>query len=146
MSDGLGFISYRSPRTVVAESVYQFMHGCLYGAAWGLVTPFPVPGSAAAAKEAATGVFTAVRPFAALSSVPSNALFFGSILFWQRLCSKSLELLRRKEGILNDVFGFAMLWPYHHFILNHSQGRLRAHNRVVGGAVVFSVVYANFLA
>jgi hypothetical protein len=94
MSDGFsGFISYRSPRTVIAESVsalfaiakqrhdnrrymcilpshsvslshththtflytfvkqvYQFMHGGLLGAAWGMVTPFPVPGSVAAAK------------------------------------------------------------------------------------------------
>lgn len=96
--------------------------------------------------EVATGIFRPVPPFYALSAIPSNAIFFGSILGYQRLCAKSCELGRRKEDILNDLFGFAMIWPYYHYVLNHSHRRLVAHNRIVGGVVAGSVVYANFLA
>lgn len=139
------------------------------------VTPFPAPGSVAAAKgalrktkqrmkpvvytiycstfyldfsfaEAATGIFKPVPPFYSLSAIPSNALFFGCILGYQRLCSKSLELVRRQEDVFNDIFGFAMIWPYHHYCLNYSHQRLISHNRVVGGMMVTSVLYANFLA
>jgi hypothetical protein len=146
MSYDLGFISYRRPRTVISESVYQFLHGLLYGAAWGLVTPIPAVGSAAAAKEAASGIFRPIPPFGALSAVPANAIFFGSILGFQRLCAKSLELARKQESITNELFGFGMIWPYHQYILNHSERRLRSHNRIVGGALAISVLYANLLA
>lgn len=37
--------SYRSPSTVVSESVYQVITGCFCGGIWGLVTPFHPPGS-----------------------------------------------------------------------------------------------------
>jgi hypothetical protein len=67
-------------------------------------------------------------------------------LAYQRLCSKALELGRRREDAVNDIFGFAMIWPYYQYILNHSHARLVAHNRIVGGSVLLSVVYANFLA
>ena len=96
--------------------------------------------------EAATGVFRPVPPFGALSSVPSNAIFFGTVLGVQRFCAKSLELLRRREDIFNDLFGFGMLWPYYRCFLNHSERRLIMHNRVVGGTVGAAVLYANLLA
>ena len=96
--------------------------------------------------EAATGIFRPCPPFSSLSAVPSNALFFGCILGYQRLCSKGLELMRRKEDPVNDIFGFAMIWPYYHYVLNNAPTRLTTHNRVVGGLVAASVVYANFLA
>lgn len=96
--------------------------------------------------EAATGIFRPVPPFYSLSAIPSNAIFFGSILGYQRLCCKSLELIRRKEDAINDLFGFVMIAPYYHYVLNHSHARLVAHNRIVGGMVAASVVYANFLA
>ena len=54
--------------------------------------------------------------------------------------------MRRKEDAINDIFGFAMIWPYYHYVLNHSHQRLVSHNRLVGGALVASVLYANFLA
>eukprot|EP00977_Amphora_coffeiformis_P017293 scaffold5538_cov159-Amphora_coffeaeformis.AAC.11 len=151
MSDGLGFLSYRSPRTVVAESVRgekcrQAHEIYVELPLTTMVTPFPAPGSVAAAKEVATGIFKPVPPFYSLTAIPSNALFFGSILGYQRLCAKSLELVRRKEDVVNDIFGFAMIWPYYHYFLNHSHQRLVSHNRVVGGMLVASVVYANFLA
>lgn len=96
--------------------------------------------------EAATGIFRPVPPFYAVSAIPANAIFFGSILGFQRLVAKSLELVRRQEDVWNDVTGFAMIWPYYRLVLNHSPTRLVRHNRLVGGAVVASVVYANFLA
>jgi hypothetical protein len=152
------------------------------------VTPFPAPGSAAAIKEATTGIFRPVPPFGALSAgallklfltsdpwspyfyckplsdlqpsknlttyhalilapvVPSNAVFFGSILAFQRFSAKSLELLRRTEDVYNDLFGFAMIYPYYTTILNHSEKRLLRHNRLVGGTVLLAVLYANLLA
>ena len=48
--------------------------------------------------------------------------------------------------MVNELVGFAAIWPYHHYLLNHSEQRLRTHNRVVGGAVVAAVLYANLLA
>jgi hypothetical protein len=146
------------------------LHGLLYGAAWGLVShtahvtlclrasathysclslqvsPIPHTGSAEATRQLATGVFKPVPPFSSLSGIPSNALFFGSILGMQRFCAKSMELVRRQEDGLNDIFGFGMIWPYYRYVLNYSERRLLWHNRILGSAVVVSVVYANFLS
>jgi hypothetical protein len=91
-------------------------------------------------------VFRPVPPFSSLASVPQNAIFFGSILGVQRFCCKGMELVRRQEDIFNDLFGFGMLWPYYHYLLNHSERRLILHNRVVSGSVVLAVAYANFIA
>lgn len=97
--------------------------------------------------EASTGIFRPVPPFGSiLSTVPSNAIYFGSILGVQRFCCKSLELLRRKEDIGNEIFGFAMIYPYYHYFLNHSEHRLIRHNRIIGGSVALCIIYANFLA
>jgi hypothetical protein len=109
------------------------------------VTPFPALASAAAAKEAATVIFRPVPPFSSLSSIPTNALYFGCILGFQRLCSRTLELVRRKEDGINEIFGFGMIWPYYHYILNHSERRLLNHNRVVGSIMILSVLYANVI-
>ncbi|GKZ00897.1 hypothetical protein MPSEU_001041300 [Mayamaea pseudoterrestris] len=146
MNDRSVFMSYKSSKTVAAETVYQFLHGALYGGVWGLVTPFPAPGSAAALKEAATGVFRPVPPFGSVSTAPSNAIFFGSVLAIQRFSAKSLELMRQTEDVYNDLFGFVMIYPYYTSILNHSERRLIRHNRAIGGAVLLAVIYANVLA
>jgi len=81
-----------------------------------------------------------------LQSVPTNAIYFASILGFQRFCSKSMELMRRKEDALNDLFGFGMIWPYYHYLLNHSDRRLLLHNRIVGGVFSATVIYAALLA
>jgi hypothetical protein len=96
--------------------------------------------------EASTGVFRPIPPFGALSSIPSNAIYFGSILGCQRLCCKTMELVRRQEDIGNELFGFGMIWPYYRYFLNHSEKRLISHNRFVGGCFVLCVMYSNFLA
>lgn len=96
--------------------------------------------------EASTGIFRPVPPFGSLATVPANAIYFGSILAFQRICSKGMELIRRKEDYVNEVFGFGMVWPYYHYILNHSEKRLIRHNRFVGGSVLLAVVYANLLS
>jgi hypothetical protein len=64
----------------------------------------------------------------------------------QRCCAKSLELLRHKEDIFNDLAGFAVIWPYYSYVLNYSERRLLLHNRFIAGSVFLSVVYANMLA
>ena len=96
--------------------------------------------------EASSVIFRPLPPFSALSTIPANAIYFGSFLGFQRFCCKSLELVRRQEDWLNEIFGFGMLYPYYRYVLNHSEQRLVLHNRVVGGAVVLSVLYANLLA
>lgn len=93
-----------------------------------------------------TGIFRPVPPFSSLSAVPSNAIFFGTILGVQRFGCKGLELIRRQEDFVNELFGFAILWPYYRFFFNHSEKRLIFHNRLVGGTVAMAVVYANLLA
>jgi len=93
-------------------------------------------------------VFRPVPPFGSslLSSVPSNAVFFGTILGVQRFAAKGMELIRRREDGYNDLFGFAVLWPYYRTFLGHSERRLVMHNRFVGGSVAAAVLYANLLA
>jgi len=96
--------------------------------------------------EAATGVFRPIPVLGAMSSLPSNAIYFGSILGYQRLCCKTLELMRRREDYINELFGFGMIYPYYRYILNHSEKRLARHNRIVGGTVILSLLYSNFFA
>lgn len=96
--------------------------------------------------EAASQVFRPIPLFGALGSIPYHALYFGSLLGFQKLSAKSMELVRRQEDVWNELFGLGMLYPYYRYILNHSERRIIAHNRVVGSVVAISVVYANFLA
>lgn len=136
------YVSYKSPKTIVAETVYHFIRGGIYGAAFGLVTPFHPPGSKAALQEAKTGIFKPARPFSSLASVPHNAIIFGSLLGVQRLGSKTSEYVRNSQDPWNDLFGCAVAYPYYqHFLIKH----VKIHNRVVGGAVVLSIAYANLI-
>eukprot|EP00934_Nitzschia_sp_Nitz4_P000937 Nitzschia sp. Nitz4//scaffold96_size78090//20687//21285//NITZ4_005488-RA/size78090-augustus-gene-0.12-mRNA-1//-1//CDS//3329560555//937//frame0 len=134
------YVGYKSPSSIVAETVYHFLRGGLYGAAFGLVTPFPAPGSAAAIKEATTGVFRPVPPFQSLSSIPINALTFGSLLAAQRFGALTAEFSRGIQDPWNDVFGCAVAYPYYQSIICRYP---IWHNRVVGGGVLFAVAYAN---
>lgn len=136
--DGFGLVSYKSSSTVVAESVYQFLRGSLYGAIWGMVTPFQM------APES-PGVFKPAAPFSSLSSVYTNAAIFGSVLCVQRFGCKSLELMRRKQDVWNDLFGFGLAYMHYSTWLAKSERRLLMHNRVVGATVVGAVAYANLL-
>ncbi len=34
--------------SVISDSIYQVLRGCVYGSIWGMVTPFHPPGSTAA--------------------------------------------------------------------------------------------------
>lgn len=82
-------------------------------------------------------------PFSSLRAVSYNAIYFGCILGYQRFCCKSLELIRRKEDIVNDIFGFTMIYPYYRYILNHSEKRLLLHHRIVSGSIILSIIYTN---
>lgn len=74
--DPEGYISFRSSSTVLAEGVYQFLRGGVYGAIWGVVTPFPAPGSAAAA----AGEFNCYVRDEASSGLPTFDLFTTMLL------------------------------------------------------------------
>jgi hypothetical protein len=161
------YVSYQSPSTIIAETVYHFLRGSLYGAAFGLVskgglkmwasipgtlippplssdvtqvTPFHAPGSPGAILEAKTGVFKPAPPFSSISSVPSNAIVFGSLLAVQRLGCKTSEYIRNTQDPWNDFFGCAVAYPYYQNIVVR---RPVLHNRVVGGAVLLSILFAN---
>ena len=104
------------------------------------MSPFHAPGSPGALHEIKTGIFKPAPPLSSLRSVPSNAIIFGSLLAVQRFGCKTIELVRGKQDPWNDLFGCCVAYPYYqHFLVKHVVG----HNRVVGGAVVMAVVYAN---
>mmetsp|Transcript_18231 Transcript_18231/g.25735 ORF Transcript_18231/g.25735 Transcript_18231/m.25735 type:complete len:144 (+) Transcript_18231:90-521(+) len=133
--------SYRSKSTVAAEGAYQFMKGGLYGAVWGIVTPFHAPGSANAISEAKTGIFKPAPPFSSMKSVGANAAMFASIMSVQRISSKSMEVLRYKEDILNDIFGFAVTYKYYNTFIGNTERRLVMHNRTICVGTLFAIVY-----
>jgi hypothetical protein len=83
--------------TKCANCFIHTVRGGIYGAAFGLVTPFHPPGSRAALQEAATGVFRPAAPFSSISSVPHNAIIFGSLLAAQRFGCKTAEYIRSKQ-------------------------------------------------
>ena len=95
--DAYEYVSYKSPKTIMAETFYHFCRGALYGAAFGLVTPFYEVGTKGAILEAKTGIFKPAPVLGSLSSVPSNAIIFGSLLAVQRFACKSVEYLRGKQ-------------------------------------------------
>lgn len=96
--------------------------------------------------EATTGIFKPVPAFSAMASVPSNAIVFGTILGVQRISCKSMELVRRREDVWNEAFGFAVTYRYYTYFLASTDKRLLRHNRIVGGAGIMAVIYATLLA
>jgi hypothetical protein len=78
--------------------------------------------------------------------VPANAIMFGAILGVQRLSCKTVELMRRREDIWNELFGFVVTYRYYTYFLASTEKRLILHNRVVGGIAALAVVYGFFLA
>mmetsp|Transcript_28629 Transcript_28629/g.32741 ORF Transcript_28629/g.32741 Transcript_28629/m.32741 type:complete len:148 (+) Transcript_28629:57-500(+) len=142
------YVSYKSSRTVISEGVYQFIRGSIFGSIWGLITPFPAPGSAAALTHKKTGILRPLPPFSSpLSSVPSNAIMFGTILGVQRISSQTLEQIRGKDDdIWNDFISFGITYQYYKYFMGSTEKRLIYHNRFVGGATVFAVLYGAFLA
>jgi hypothetical protein len=104
------------------------------------VTPFYEAGSKGAIQEAKTGIFKPAPVFGSLSSVPSNALIFGSLLAVQRFTCKAVEFLRGKQDPWNDVAGCFVAYPYYQTCLTK---HVVMHNRVVGGILLASVAFAN---
>lgn len=138
--DEYEYVTYKSPKTIVAETVYHFFRGGLYGLAFGLVTPFHEAGTKAAIQEAKTGIFKPAPVFGSLSSVRSNALIFGSLLAIQRFTCKSAEFLRGKQDPWNDVAGCFLAYPYYQTCLTK---HAILHNRAVGGLLLASIAFAN---
>ena len=144
--------SFQSSSTVVAEGVYQFIRGSMFGAIWGAVTPFPdltLAGASSVSSSASASAAGSFRPapiFASPKSIPHYAVTFGSVLAVQRMTSKFTEQIRRKDDWANELVGYGVAYRYYMAFLAHSQRRLLMHNRVVGGVMAVSVLYANFLA
>jgi hypothetical protein len=136
------YVSYISPKTIVTETVYHFIRGCIYGTAYAFVTPFFMPGSPGALLEQKTGVFKPAPVFSTLPwSIPSHALFIGSILACQRFGCKSMEYVRAKSDPWNDTFGYFLVVPHYQICLTkHAVW----HNRLVGGAILGCLVLANW--
>jgi len=134
------YVSYKSPKTIIAETVYHFLRGGLYGAAFGMVTPFYEAGSKGAIEEAKTKIFKPAPVFHSLSSIPTNALIFGSLLALQRFACKTSEFVRGKQDPWNDVVGVGVAYPYYQFFLTK---HVILHNRIVGGMLVASIAFAN---
>jgi len=143
MSSDIG--SIRSSSTVLAEGVFQGIQGAIYGAIWGLVTPFHVPGSFGAITEAKTGLFQAARPFSSITAVGCNAAIFGGIMGVQSLSSKALELARRRDDFFNNLFGLGVTYKYYTFFLGSSDKRLITHNRIIGAGAVISILYGHLI-
>ena len=91
-------------------------------------------------------MFRAAPPFSSWASIPSNAALFGTILGVQRLSCKTLEMLRGRDDIWNDVFGFGVTYKYYQTFLAKSEERLLMHNRVLGAGVVMTILYASLWA
>jgi len=76
-----------------------------------------------------------------MKSVGANAAMFASIMSVQRISSKSMEVLRYKEDILNDIFGFAVTYKYYNTFIGNTERRLVMHNRTICVGTLFAIVY-----
>jgi hypothetical protein len=136
------YVSYISPKTIMTETVYHFLRGSIYGAAYGMVTPFYMPGSPGYIQEQQTGIFKPAPPLASCwKAVPSYAVLIGSILACQRACCKTMEYMRGKSDPWNDTFGYVMVVPYYNICLTKHAVR---HNRMLGGVILASLALANW--
>lgn len=93
--------------------------------------------------EAKTGIFKPARPFSSVASIGHNAAMFGSIMGVQRFSSKSLAIIRQKEDLFNDLFGFGVTYKYVTYFLGASEVRLIRHNRVFGGIFVGTIIFGH---
>jgi hypothetical protein len=125
----------------VTETVYHFFRGSIYGAVYGMVTPFYLPGSAGYIREQQTGIFRPAPAFSSPRAIPSYAILIGSLLAWQRACCKTLEYCRGKADLWNDTFGYFMVVPYYNICLTQ---HAVMHNRLVGGAILGGMLVANW--
>ena len=101
-----------------------------------------MPGSKEALAIAKSGKFVPLRPFSSLSSVGYYGATIGSVAFVCRFASGGMAMVRNRDDILNDIFAFGAVTTYWVKVLSHNE-RAIWNNRLVGGAIVSSVVYAN---
>ena len=72
-----------------------------------------------------------------------NAAIFGTIMGVQRLSSKSLELLRQKDDVINELFGFGVTYKYYNKFLGSTEEKSIVHNRIFGGIILGAFIYGH---
>mmetsp|Transcript_2409 Transcript_2409/g.5218 ORF Transcript_2409/g.5218 Transcript_2409/m.5218 type:complete len:152 (+) Transcript_2409:18-473(+) len=126
-----------------SDIAMSFLTTSFIGAVWGCFNPIPLPGSHQAIQIAKTGKFVPLPPFSSPSSVGYFAALFGSISIVHRVAAGGLGLARGgKEDVWNNLAGFAAVGGYWAKVLSVER-RVIWNNRLVGGLVLGSVVYAN---
>lgn len=60
----------------------------------------------------------------------------------QRFTSKSLELIRQREDIINDLTGFVVTYKYYSYFIGSCEKRLIRHNKIFGGIAIMTVLYS----
>lgn len=134
---------FRSFETALSDSVFGLCNGLLYGAVWGMVTPFApfVVQNSDAVKSAVSSKFP-IRPFSSPKAMYQNSLLVGGLAFVWSLSTASIALIRRKQDGYNNLFGLSVSVGYSRFFL-HSNARLLLHNRVVGGTICGGILISS---
>ena len=101
-----------------------------------------MPGSKEATAIAQSGKYVPLRPFSSLSSVGYYGATMGSIAFVSTLASGGVAMARNQDDALNLIFGTGAAYAYWMKVLSHNE-RALWNNRIVGGAIVGSFLYAN---
>jgi hypothetical protein len=125
-----------------ADCVTYFINFSFLGAAWGCFNPIPLPGSKEALAIAKSGQFVPLRPFSSLASVGYYGATIGSVVFVSKFVSGGMGVLRNRYDVWNELVGFGAVAVYWTKVLS-CDTRVVWNNRLVGGAVVGSVLYAN---
>jgi hypothetical protein len=139
-----------TPAFCVSEGVFGFCKGFLCGAAWGLVTPFHPVVSSPWLQPPSTSVISTGRwiiryklPIVAISMV-SNGCFLGSVLGVFNFSNSTFRYVRKKDDTWNYVLSASITGGFYTYIFTSPHRRIM-HNRVVGGILAGTILYANLL-
>jgi hypothetical protein len=125
-----------------ADCVTYFINFSFLGGVWGCFNPIPIPGSKEALAIAKSGKFVPLRPFSSISSVGYYGATIGSVVFVSKFVSGGVAVLRSRYDLWNELIGFGAVAAYWSMVLSHDT-RVVWNNRLVGGALVGAVLYAN---
>lgn len=143
------FIISITPAFCLSEGVYGFCKGFLCGAAWGCVTPFhPAVLSTPWLQPPPTPLLSTWRwfiryklPVVAIS-MGSNGIFLGSVMGAFNFSMSLCRYIRRKDDKWNYIATAGVTGGFYTFIYTSPFRRIM-HNRIVGGILAGTVLYAN---